>query len=90
MSLLTDISSMLSKYPDSKAMLHEPIKVNGSPHQHVFTIYGAWAGEDGVWLLDGVGEWHGPLLETQINGNYLINSLFQRLKLKEHASPAAD
>lgn len=81
MSLLPTISTMLSEFPDSKTMLDVPIKVMSSPHAHVFTIYGAWNGEGGVWLLDGEGDWHGPLLETQLNANYIINSLYQRLKL---------
>lgn len=81
MSLLPIISTMLSEYPDNKTILNVPIKVMSSPHVEVFTIYGAWQGEDGVWLMDGKGDWHGPLLETQINASYIINSLYQRLKL---------
>lgn len=81
MNLLSEISTMLTEYPDGKAILHEPIKVKSAPHQHMVTIYGAWQGENGIWLLGGDGEWHGPLLETQMNGVYIINSLFQRLKL---------
>lgn len=90
MSLLSEISYMLTEYPERKAMLNEPIKVKSTPHQHVVSIYGAWNTGDGIWLLDGAGEWHGPLLETQMNAGYIINSLFQRLKLKEHASPASN
>lgn len=90
MSLLTEISAMLQEYPECKTILNTPITVRATLHQHVFTIYGAWSGEDGVWLMDGEGCWHGPVKEAQLNANYIINSLFQRLKLKEHASPASN
>lgn len=90
MNLLSEISTMLTEYPDGKAMLHEPIRVKSAPHQQMVTIHGAWRGEDGIWLLDGSGDWHGPLLETQMNGIFIINSLFQRLKLKAYASPASN
>jgi len=33
----------------------------------------------GVWLMDGQGEWHGPLRQSQINAEYLINALHEKL-----------
>lgn len=61
----------------------DSLKVKKSPHEPVFACYGVHAEEDGLWLMDGNGEWHGPLQETDVNGKLVINSLYQRLKAKE-------
>jgi hypothetical protein len=61
-------------------MFDDAIKVKASPHVSLFSCYGACAGPDGIYLLDGGGDWHGPLKEDQLNASLLISSLYQRLK----------
>lgn len=80
MDQLFEIAQIANSYPDSKVMFDTPLVVKGSPHQHIFTAYGVWSGADGVYVLDGAGEWHGPLQEKQANAEFMISSIYQRLK----------
>lgn len=79
MNQLQQIYNIVHQYPDNRVLFDDPIKVKATPHQHVFTVYGVWSG-DGVYVLDGAGEWHGPLEESQGNGLLMINSIYQRIK----------
>lgn len=81
MKVLETIAQLLTMYPDNKVMFEEPVQVKPTPHRLVFTAYGAWLGADGVYLLDGAGDWHGPLNESQSNASFVIASIYQRLKL---------
>lgn len=56
----------------------EPVKVKISIGD--FWIY-AVCKQEGIHVQDGAGEWHGPLLSTQLNGEKLISALYDRLKL---------
>lgn len=80
MNPLTEITQITSAYPNKEVMFDEPLKIKSSPHTHLFTAYGACVGKDGVYVLDGAGDWHGPLLDSQVNSEFMINSLYQRLK----------
>lgn len=61
-------------------IFNDPVRVKKTPHELVFTCYGVHAEDDGIWLMDGEGKWHGPLGENQGNAMLVINSLYQRLK----------
>jgi hypothetical protein len=81
MNNLQHINDLTQRHPDGQVLFDDPIKVRSAPHQPVFTVYGVWAGDQGLFVLDGAGEWHGPLLPEQINGQLIINSIYQRLKV---------
>lgn len=81
MNNLQQINTIAQRYLNGQVIFDEPLKVKSTPHQHVFTVYGVWSGDNGLFVLDGAGEWHGPLLENQLNGEIIINSIYQRMKL---------
>jgi hypothetical protein len=81
MNQLAFITDSLNTYPDHQVIFNDAIRVKASPHIALFTCYGACNGPDGIYLMDGEGEWHGPLLPEQQNGQLIINSLYQRLKV---------
>lgn len=87
MSHLQFITEAVNGYPDHQVMFDEPLQIKPSPHIYLFTAYGLWVGPDGVYVLDGGGDWHGPLLESQVNSEYMINSLYQRLKVMQMNPP---
>jgi len=79
MNTLNEIIAIVQSH--SEMLFDEPIVIH-THHAHVFTCYGL-AAQDGLWLLDGAGEWHGPLSEEQGNGKLVINSIYQRVKAME-------
>ena len=81
MNHLQFITDTVNGYPDRRVVFGDPLQIKISPHNMPFTAWGLWAGPDGVYVLDGGGEWHGPLLESQSNSEFMINSLYQRLKV---------
>lgn len=81
MNQLQYIIGSLKNYPDHQVMFSDAIRVKASPHIPVFTCFGACVGPDGVYLMDGDGEWHGPLKEDQVNAGLMISSLYQRMRL---------
>lgn len=87
MNQLIEIAQIAKTHPDGQVLFNEPLQVKSSPHRHVFTAFGVWAGPDGVYVLDGGGDWHGPLHEKQANAGFVISSLYQRLKMLQ-ASPS--
>lgn len=89
MNQLASIKEILQNVTDNKCLFDDPVRVKATPHQHVFTIYGAWLGDAGIFLMDGDGAWHGPLEEGQLNASFIISSLYQRLKIS-HASPVTN
>lgn len=80
MNQLIEIAQIANTYPDGKIIFDEPVQVKASPHIHVFTAFAIWSGPEGVYVMDGAGEWHGPLNEQQANAGFVISSLYQRLK----------
>lgn len=74
-ALIADMAGENEYYFDT------PIKAKKTPHHEVFTIHGACNKGGFVYLMDGAGEWHGPLAVNQENAEYVISSLLQRLKL---------
>jgi hypothetical protein len=83
MNHLQFITDTVSNYPDRQVRFDDAIKVKASPHIALFTCYGACVGPDGVYLMDGGGDWHGPLKENQVNAGLMIGSLYQRLKVMQ-------
>lgn len=83
MNNLQHINDFAQHYPDGQLLFDDPIKIRSAPHQPVFTVYGIWSGCEGLFVLDGGGEWHGPLLPEQDNGELMINSIYQRMKILE-------
>lgn len=77
---LIEISKMLNNYLEGKVKFDVPV-VAILPC-NTFSIYGAQKSEEhGIWILEGSGEWHGPLMSTQVNGEILIDALYDRLKM---------
>lgn len=83
MNQLEYILSTLNTCADKRLMFGDAIRVKSSPHNIVFTCYGACIGPDGVYLMDGEENWHGPLDNKQANGSLVIGSIWQRLKALE-------
>jgi hypothetical protein len=81
MSTLEEIKEMVAQYQDSQVLFDEPIIIKSSPHRLLFTCYGVWSGDKGIFLMDEDEIWHGPLLESDINGSLVIGSLYQRMKI---------
>jgi hypothetical protein len=79
MNKLTEINQITSQH-NGEILFDDPLQIKSSPHRHLFTAYGVCVGPDGVYVLNGAGEWHGPLLEKQVNSSLMINSIYQRLK----------
>lgn len=83
MNQLEFIMQSVAAYPDHRVMFDDAIRVKASPHIALFNCYGACVGPDGVYLMDGDGLWHGPIKEDQVNAGFIINSLYQRLKVMQ-------
>jgi hypothetical protein len=81
MNQLEYITDSLNAYPDHRVIFDDAIRVKASPHIALFACHGACVGPDGVYLMDGDGEWHGPLKEDQVNAGLMISSLYQRMKV---------
>jgi hypothetical protein len=81
MNQLQFITDSLNSYPDHRAMFDDAINIKASPHIALFACWGACVAPDGVYLMNGEGEWHGPLKENQVNAGLMISSLYQRMKL---------
>jgi hypothetical protein len=81
MNHLQFITDTINSYPDRQVMFNDAIKVKASPHMHLFSCYGACVGPGGVYLMDGAGDWFGPVKEDQANAGLLISSLYQRMRL---------
>jgi hypothetical protein len=81
MNQLKYITDSLNQFPDHQVLFDDAIRVKASPHIALFTCWGACIGPDGVYLMDGDGNWHGPLKEDQANAGLLISTIYQRLRL---------
>lgn len=81
MNQLEYITETLNKYPDHQVMFADAIRVKASPHVALFSCHGACVGPGGVYLLDDVGDWQGPLNDDQVNAGLVISSLYQRMRL---------
>lgn len=80
MSDLIEISKMLNGFHDESVRFDTPVRV--SLPSGVFEIHAACKhSEFGIYLLDRSGEWHGPLLASQMNSDRIIAALHGRLKL---------
>lgn len=79
MNTLNEIINIVSSH--GELLFDEPIEIR-THHSHIFTCYGLTVHE-GLRLLDGQGEWWGPLSEDQQNGKLVINSIYQRVKAME-------
>lgn len=82
MNQLAEINQITSRH-NGEILFEDALNIKSSPHTHLFTAWGICAGPDGLYVMDGLGKWHGPLLEKQGNSEYMINSLYQRLKAIE-------
>ena len=83
MNHLQFITDIVNAYPDHRVIFDDAIRVKASPHIALFTCHGACVGPGGVYLMDGDGEWFGPLKEDQVNAGLVISSLYQRLKVMQ-------
>jgi hypothetical protein len=83
MNQLQYITDSLNAFSDHQVKFDDAIWVKPSPHIALFTCWGACVGSDGVYLMDGEGNWHGPLKEDQVNAGLIISSLYQRMRLMQ-------
>ena len=83
MNHLQFITDIVNAYPEHRVIFDDAIRVKASPHIALFDCYGACVGPDGVYLMDGAGEWFGPLKEDQVNAGLMISSLYQRLNVMQ-------
>jgi len=84
MHKLIEITQALNSKPYQEVYFHLPVKPKlpfGS-----FLIYAAKVvkseaipSNNGIWLMDGEGEWHGPLRESEMNAEFIIHALYNRL-----------
>lgn len=81
MNTLQTIKQIVDNH-NREIIFSDPVKVKLNPHTQVFYCHGVHS-ENGVWLMDGQGQWHGPLEENQVNAGLVINSIYQRLKILE-------
>jgi hypothetical protein len=82
MTKLAEINQITSQH-NGEVLFDEPLQIKSSPHSHLFTAWGVCVGPDGLYVMDSEAKWQGPLLEGQVNSEYMINSLYQRLKVME-------
>jgi hypothetical protein len=80
MTPLQAIQQFAQSHPEGKVIFDEPITVKSSPHHLVFTVFGIWQGENGLFVMDGEGQWHGALSQEQVFGDLMIASIYQRVK----------
>lgn len=80
MNQLEYITEKVSKHNGKVLTFDSAVIVKSSPHTPVFTCWGLMNGADGLYLMDYVGDWHGPLKREQAFANLVIASLYQRLK----------
>lgn len=77
MNMLNTIQDIVLTYPEREVRFTETLEVKlpfGSFICHALHIE-----KEGLYLMDGQGEWHGPLKEDQINAKQVILSLYKRL-----------
>jgi hypothetical protein len=79
MDKLAEINQITSQH-NGEILFEDALNIKSSPHTHLFTAWGVCVGPEGLYVLDGSGKWHGPLQESQVNSELMINSLYQRLK----------
>jgi hypothetical protein len=88
MSKIVEISKMLNRYLSGEIKFDAPIKVKVPTGE--FWIYAVCKHDQyGIYVMDRAGEWHGPLLASQANGEKVISSVYDRLKLIEEKNYAA-
>lgn len=80
MNHLQFITDTINNHPDRQVMFDSAINVKASPHIALFSCHGACVGPGGIYLMDGGGDWHGPLKEDQVNAGLIISSLYQRMR----------
>jgi hypothetical protein len=81
MNYLEYITEAVKTYPDGQVIFDEPLKIKTSPHIFLITVYGLCVGPYGLYVMDGGGDWYGPLLESQANAGVMISSIYQRVKM---------
>lgn len=79
MNKLAEINQITSQH-NGQLMFDDALQIKSSPHTHLFTALGLCVGPDGLYVMDSAGDWQGPLLESQVNSEFMINSIYQRLK----------
>jgi hypothetical protein len=80
MNTLQAIEQIVHGYADHQINFDNPVRIKITPHQNSFEVWAVNKNDTGLWLMDGNGEWHGPLREGQVNADKVINSLYQRLR----------
>lgn len=80
MSKIIEIAKMLNGFNDESIQFDAPVIANLSTG--TMYIYAVCRHDQfGIYLLLGNGEWHGPLLASQLNADAIITSLYNRLLL---------
>jgi len=78
MNKLIEISKILNYLPNREWYFNEPVVVS-LPHENYF-VNGISKGPKGIGVMDGAGNWHGPLLSSSINSIRVIDAIHNKLK----------
>jgi len=77
MNKLIEIAKILKTYEGKQVIFSEPIPV-GLPHND-YLVYGVSQSMAGIGVMDGAGNWHGPLLSARANSAKIIHAIHERL-----------
>lgn len=69
----------LIKENSGDIIFDEPTIINDQFGNRIFTAFGAAAEGERLFLLDGAGEWHGPVLLEDRNGDIIIKAIYDHL-----------
>lgn len=78
MTLLQTIQNIVLTYPDHEVRFDQPTEIHFPTGSFECYALQMDTGE-GLFLMDGQGEWHGPLQENQVNAGVVIQALYKRL-----------
>lgn len=80
-TIFAKVTVMIERH-GGRVRFDTPIIVKKTPHIHLISIYDVMIEGNEMGVCDADGKWH-ELNASQINADYLINSLYQRLRLME-------
>lgn len=78
-NMLSEIVNLIPS-DDQELIFDSPIRVKTTPHIHLFDVFGIIKNEGRICVMAEDGRWH-ELTANQINANYMLASILQRLKL---------
>lgn len=77
---INECVEMLSESFGNELIFDTPVIVKKTPHQELFRCFGASTKYHRLALMDVNGEWY-EVDSSQVDVQYVVNSVYQRLKL---------